>query len=171
MIAFRNRGPVFDKHTCLCGDKACVKPHSFQPSGFPLTTRVCMTTYSTTVSLTICLPSALDFAPTAFSSACADLGIHTGARARLCAAEEDEVDPTDSCCSDSTRRMHCRYEVSGLSLPSGAQRCETMRADLNFRSCHDIFLIPRARICLREEAERAERQRSLSASALPLETS
>lgn len=24
MIAFRNRGPAFDKHTSLCGDTACV---------------------------------------------------------------------------------------------------------------------------------------------------
>ena len=24
MIAFRNRGPVFNQHTCLRGDKACV---------------------------------------------------------------------------------------------------------------------------------------------------
>jgi hypothetical protein len=66
--------------------------------------------------------------------------------------------------------MHCRYEVSGLSLPSGVQRCETMRADLNFTSSHDSFSAPRARICVREEAERAVRQMLSMAAASGLET-
>src|SRR5690242_1039822 len=95
------------------------------------------------------------------------MGAHLGACA-LGVAAGDETGVTDSCCSDSRRTMHCRYEVSGWSPPSGEQRCETMRADLNLRSCQEVLTGPRAAIWERAVAARGGRQSVRRALASPL---